>query len=68
MTFDGAELVSKGRLPRVFDELTLPTQDVLQRLSDTTKCQPAENDFLTYDTFAGAFRKWRKSTSTSPSG
>ena len=68
MTYGGTELISNGTLPSYFNALPTPTQDVIQRLSDTSKSTSPDNDYLTYESFATAFRKWRESTSTSPSG
>jgi hypothetical protein len=68
MTSNGTELIAQGTLPSYIDTLPSPTQDVLHRIGDTSRSQTTDHDYVTYETFSSAFRKWRESTSTSPSG
>lgn len=69
MTFQGTQLLETGILPHALQSVTPgPTRDVLNRIGDTTKKQPAITSLLSFDSFTKSIRKWRESTSTSPSG
>lgn len=69
MTYHGEQLIQEGQYSINPDSVSRPTLDVvLDRLSDTTKRQPIYQDLINFDSFRGAIKKWRESTSTSPSG
>lgn len=68
MTFQGEQLIQEGHHSINRDTISTPTLDVLDRLTDTTKRQPIYHDLISFESFTSAIKKWRESTSTSPSG
>ena len=66
MSFCGIDLVENGTLPQHTGSLSGPTQDVFNRISDTDRNTPPDNDYLTFESFTKAIAKRRESTSMSP--
>ena len=68
MSYNGIQLSQAGIVPLGLDQISTATKDVLDRISNSDSRHPIEHNLLTFDLFVSAIKKWRESTSTSPSG
>lgn len=68
MSFHGTELGQSGIIPPGIESITPATRDVVEGVSEPAFRHPIHTDLLTFETFVSAIKKWKESTSTSPSG
>jgi hypothetical protein len=61
-------LVQDSILPMGVNNILSTTTDVLNRIGNPQTKHPMQHDLFTFESFTSAIKKWRESTSTSPSG
>jgi hypothetical protein len=62
------QLSQDSILPMGIKNILSATTDVLNRIVNPQIKHPIQHDLTTFESFTSAIKKWRESTSTSPSG
>ena len=68
MTLEGTQLSQDSILPMGIENISGVTTDVLNQIGSPQMKHPIQHDLTTFESFTSATKKWRESTSTSPSG
>lgn len=68
MTSQGTQLSQDSLLPMGIENISSATTDVLNLIRNPQMKHPIQHDLITFESFTSAIKKWRESTSTSPSG